>query len=115
LLKAAEAAAPSLNVKLTALGVHSADEITPVVSAFAAEPNRGLIISPASVTFVNGALIVQLSARYRLPAIYAFAFYARSGGLISYGFDPIDQFLQGAASGAAAGGACDRLSWHGNA
>ena len=96
LLKAAEAAAPSLNVKLTALGVHSADEITRVVSAFAAEPNRGLIICPHAVTFENGALIVELSARYRLPAIYAFAYYARSGGLISYGVDPIDQFRQGA-------------------
>jgi putative ABC transport system substrate-binding protein len=76
--------------------VHSADEITRVVSAFAAEPNRGLIICPHAVTFVNGALIVELSARYRLPAIYSFAFYAKSGGLISYGVDPIDQFRQGA-------------------
>jgi ABC-type uncharacterized transport system substrate-binding protein len=96
LLKAAEAAAPSLGVKLTALGVHNADEITRVVSAFAAEPNRGLIISPHAVTLKNGVLILELSARYRLPAIYAFAYYARSGGLISYGVDPIDQFRQGA-------------------
>jgi putative ABC transport system substrate-binding protein len=94
LLKAAEAAAPSLNVKLTALGVHSADEIVRSVSAFAAEPNGGLVIAPHAITFVNGALIVELSARYRLPAIYAFAFYARSGGLISYGPDLIDQFQQ---------------------
>jgi putative tryptophan/tyrosine transport system substrate-binding protein len=28
-----------------------------------------------------------LAARYRLPAIYPFAFYAKEGGLISYGFD----------------------------
>jgi len=95
-LKAAEAAAPSLNVKLTALGVHSADEITRVVSGFAAEPNRGLIVAPHAVTFANGDLIVELAARYRLPAIYAFASYVRAGGLISYGLDPIDQFRQGA-------------------
>jgi putative ABC transport system substrate-binding protein len=97
LLKAAEAAAPSLKAEVTALGVHSADEIARAMSAFATEPNRGLIICPHAVTFVNGALIVELSARYRLPAIYAFAFYARTGGLISYGLDPIDQFRQGAA------------------
>ena len=35
-------------------------------------------------------------ARHRLPAIYPFAFYAKQGGLISYGFDASDQFRQGA-------------------
>ena len=41
-------------------------------------------------------LIVELAARYQLPAIYPFAFYAKEGGLISYGFDAADQFRQGA-------------------
>ena len=96
-LKAAEAAAPSLKVRLTALGVHSADEIERSVSAFAAEPNRGLVIAPTEVTAVNNKLIVELAARYRLPAIYQFAYYPKAGGLISYGIDRVDQFRQGAA------------------
>jgi putative ABC transport system substrate-binding protein len=96
-LKAAEAAAPSLKVRLTALGVHSADEIERSVRAFAAEPNRGLIIAPTVITFVNSKLIVEVAARYRLPAIYSFAYYPKAGGLISYGLDQVDQFRQGAA------------------
>jgi putative ABC transport system substrate-binding protein len=96
-LKAAEAAAPSLKVGLTALGVHHADEIERSVSAFAAEPNRGLVIAPTVVTFVNSKLIIELAARYRLPAIYSFATYPKAGGLISYGLDQVDQFRQGAA------------------
>ena len=96
-LKAAEAAAPSLKVRLTALGVHSADEIERSVSAFAAEPNRGLIIAPTAVTFGNNKLIVELAARYRLPAIYSIADYPKAGGLISNGVDQVDQFRQGAA------------------
>jgi putative ABC transport system substrate-binding protein len=96
-LKAAEAAAPSLKVRLTALGVRSADDIARSVSAFAAEPNRGLIIAPTAVTFVNSKLIVELAARYRLPAIYSLADYPKAGGLISYGIDRVDQFRQGAA------------------
>jgi putative ABC transport system substrate-binding protein len=96
-LKAAEAAAASLKVSLTALGVHSADEIERSVSAFAAGPNRGLIVAPTAVTFMNIKLIVELAARYRLPAIYSFAYYAKAGGLISYGIDQLDQFRQGAA------------------
>ena len=96
-LKAAEAAAPSLKVRLTALGVHSTDEIERSVSTFAAEPNRGLIIAPTVVTNVNSKLIVELAARYRLPAIYSIADYPKAGGLISYGPDQVDQFRQGAA------------------
>jgi ABC-type uncharacterized transport system substrate-binding protein len=95
-LNVAKAAAPSLKIEVIALGVHNADEIARVVSAFAARPNCGLVISPHAVTLVNRDLIIELSARYRSPTIYSFAFYAKSGGLVSYGFDPIDQFRQGA-------------------
>ena len=95
-LKAAEAAAPSFKVEVTALGVHNADEIARAVGAFAAEPGRGLIVSPHAVTLANGDLIIELSARYRLPAIYPFAFYAKRGGLLSYGLNVVDQFRQGA-------------------
>jgi putative ABC transport system substrate-binding protein len=31
-----------------------------------------------------------------VPAIYPFAFYAKAGGLVSYGFDAAKQFRQGA-------------------
>jgi ABC transporter substrate binding protein len=63
---------------------------------FAAEPHGSLIIAPNAVTFANSDLIVALAARYRVPAIYPFAFFAKAGGLISYGFDAADQFRQGA-------------------
>ncbi|MGA7386858.1 MAG: ABC transporter substrate-binding protein [Pseudolabrys sp.] len=96
ILKAAEAAAPSLKVEVTALGVHNADEIARAVGAFATAPDRGLIIVPHAVTVLNSNLIVELSARYRLPAIYSFTSHARAGGLVSYGFDQINQFRQGA-------------------
>ena len=39
---------------------------------------------------------MEWAARHRLPAIYPFPFYARAGGLLSYGIDQIDQF-RGAA------------------
>ena len=94
--KFAEAAAPALKVKPTALGVHDADEIERTLTAFAAEGNGGLIVIPHAVTFTNRDLIVALAARLRLPALYPLAFYAKAGGLISYGFDPVIQFQQGA-------------------
>jgi len=94
--KSAEAVAPSLKVKLVPLDVRDADEIQRSLAAFAAEGNGGLIVSPSAVTFSNRELIIAWAARFRLPAVYAFAFYPKSGGLISYGFDPVNHFQQGA-------------------
>src|ERR1700738_93990 len=94
--KSAEALAPALKVKLVALGVHDADEIERAMAALAAEGNGGVIVGPHAVTLTNRDLIVALAARLRLPALYPLAFYAKAGGLISYGFDPVNQFQQGA-------------------
>jgi putative tryptophan/tyrosine transport system substrate-binding protein len=95
-LKSAEAAAPSFNKKLVGLDVHGGAEIDGILGMFAAEPHSGLIIAPNVVTFANSDLIVALAARYRMPAIYPFAFFAKAGGLASYGFDAAEQFRQGA-------------------
>jgi putative tryptophan/tyrosine transport system substrate-binding protein len=94
--KSAEALAPALKVKLVMLGVHDADQIDRGLTSFAAERNGGFVVGPHAVTLTNRDLIVALAARLRLPALYPLAFYAKAGGLISYGFDPIDQFQQGA-------------------
>jgi len=94
--KSVEAMGTSLKVKLVPLNVRDADEIERSLAAFTAEGNGGLIVSPNAVTFSNRDVIVTLAARLRLPAIYAFAFYPKSGGLISYGFDPVNHFQHGA-------------------
>jgi putative tryptophan/tyrosine transport system substrate-binding protein len=82
--RVAKAAAPS-GVKLIALGVHNTAEIESAITAFAAETNGGLIVAPHATTFANRDGIVELAARYRLPAVYPFRTFAVSGGLISYG------------------------------
>ena len=52
---------------------------------------------PHPNTVANRASIIILAARYRLPAIYPYRYFATEGGLLSYGPDQIDQF-RGAAS-----------------
>jgi putative ABC transport system substrate-binding protein len=96
-LRAAEAAAPSFGVKVIALGAHSAGEIEGPVTQFAAESNGGLIVAPHAVTLTYRKLIIDLAARYRLPAVYGFRVFATSGGLMSYGTRPVDQFRRGAS------------------
>ena len=92
-----ETAAPTYGVAFSKSPVQAAGEIGPAVKAFAGEPYGGLLIMPDSFTGAHRELIVALAAQYRLPTIYAFRVFPRSGGLISYGIDPIDGFRQAAS------------------
>ena len=40
---------------------------------------------------------MRLAARHRLPAVYAFPYIAREGGLMSYGPDVVDLYRRSAA------------------
>lgn len=95
-LKSAQEAAQTLNTRLVDLRVHDRAEIERALAAFAGDGGGSLIVAPNVVSFANSALIVELAAKYRMPSIYPFAFFAKAGGLISYGFDERDQFRQGA-------------------
>jgi putative tryptophan/tyrosine transport system substrate-binding protein len=96
-LHAAEAAAPSLGMELTALAVHNGNEIERGITTFVAEPNGGLIVAPHAVTVSNRELIAGLAARYRLPAVYSDRYFAESGGLISFGNNTADLFRRTAS------------------
>jgi putative ABC transport system substrate-binding protein len=54
--------------------------------------NGGLIVNPDAFNTANRAPIISLAARYQLPAIYAYRFFAIDGGLLSYGHETNDQF-----------------------
>jgi putative ABC transport system substrate-binding protein len=96
-LRSAEAAARSLGVELFASRVRSDGEIERAIAALGSAPDGGLIVLPEATTNARSALIIELAARHRVPAIYAFGFQAAGGGLISYGVDLADS-LRGAAS-----------------
>jgi putative tryptophan/tyrosine transport system substrate-binding protein len=91
-----EATAPSFAVTPTATPVHDAVEIERTISEFVREPNGGLLVLPDGTTNTHRELIVALTARHRLPTIYAYRDNVVGGGLISYGVDVVDQFLQAA-------------------
>ena len=96
-LRSAEAAAPSLGLGVSAANVHDAAEIERAITAFATEPNGGLIVMPHPVTASNRDLIIGLAARHRLPAVYPFRFFAAAGGLLSYGADQVDMYRRAAS------------------
>jgi putative ABC transport system substrate-binding protein len=97
ILRAAEALAPSLGVRMTAAEVRDGGGIERAVAMFGSQPDSGLIVLPHPNTITNRGLIIILAARYRLPAIYPFRFFATEGGLMSYGDDQIDEW-RGAAT-----------------
>jgi putative ABC transport system substrate-binding protein len=72
-------------------------DIRRAVEAFAGAPHGGMVVAFDAFTTVNRALIADLAGRHRLPAIYPFSFFVRSGGLFSYGFDQDDQFRSAAS------------------
>jgi putative ABC transport system substrate-binding protein len=95
-LQAIETAAPTFGMQVTRAGVRNATEIERAVIAFAQDPNAALIVAPNTVTIPNRDLIIDLAARYRLPTVYPYRFFARSGGFISYGIDLAGQYRQAA-------------------
>ena len=91
-----KAAAASFAIEPIAAPVRNASELETVVAAQAREPNGGLIVMPDTFTSGHRAEIAALAARYRLPAIYPFRFFAEAGGLLSYGNDLTDDFRRAA-------------------
>ena len=91
-----KAAATSFAVEAIAAPVRDRSELESVIAAQAREPNGGLIAMPDSFTDAHRVEITSLAARYRLPAVYPFRFFAEVGGLLSYGVDRTDNFRRAA-------------------
>jgi putative ABC transport system substrate-binding protein len=85
-----ETAARSLKVEPIITHVHSAAEIETAIIALGREPGGGLVAPPDVFTTGHRASIISAAARNNVPAVYSLPDYARDGGLLSYGPDPVD-------------------------
>ncbi len=87
-----ESMAPSIGIRIAPTPVIDAAGIERALGDFAREPKGSLVVLPGPVTRANQALIAQLAANYRLPAVYgAGKDQVRAGGLMTYGPDLLDQ------------------------
>jgi putative ABC transport system substrate-binding protein len=91
-LKSLNNAAPSFGVEARVAHVSDVSELETVVATQAREPNSGLIVLNEDFMIAHRVEIISLAARYRLPAVYPFRFFAELGGLISYGVNLNDNF-----------------------
>lgn len=94
-LKGAEAAAPSLRLKLQVLQARGPSEFEAAFQA-AIRGRAGAMVTLSSPVFNSyRRQLVELAARHRLPVIMPFPFFADDGGLIAYGTDLIELYRQG--------------------
>jgi putative ABC transport system substrate-binding protein len=80
-----------INLHATSLG-GNADGVTyeRAFETMAKDRVDGLLVSDGGDHITNRQLVVDLAAKYRLPAIYAFREFVDVGGLLSYGVDLAD-------------------------
>jgi putative ABC transport system substrate-binding protein len=91
-----ETAARTLKVEPIIAPVHSDGDIESAIIALGREPGGGLVVIPDIFTPVHRAPIISAAARNKVPAVYPNSPYVRDGGLLSYGFDQVDNFRRAA-------------------
>jgi putative tryptophan/tyrosine transport system substrate-binding protein len=91
-----EATARSLKVALITAPVHSDVEIETAINALGREPGSGLVVFPDGFVGTHRARIILAAARNNVPAVYSTSFFARDGGLLSYGPDVVDLYRRAA-------------------
>ena len=91
-----QSAASSLKIELRPIDVRDSDAIERSVTAFARQPNGGLIVTRSAPAQLHRDLIIKLAAQHHLPAVYPYRFFVAEGGLISHGPDLTDPFRRAA-------------------
>jgi putative ABC transport system substrate-binding protein len=91
-----ETSARALKVVLITAPVHSDVEIETAIIALEREPGHGLFVMPDLFTGAHRTSIISAAARNNVPAVYGFSYFARDGGLLSYGVDPVDTLRRAA-------------------
>jgi putative tryptophan/tyrosine transport system substrate-binding protein len=87
-----QSVAPSVGIDVAVINLHDARQIERAVSAFARKPNGGLILTASAPSVVHRELIITLAAQHKLPTVYYRRSFVAGGGLISYGYDLVQQF-----------------------
>jgi putative ABC transport system substrate-binding protein len=93
-VEAVKAAGQSMGVEVTEVPLHSVSDIEPVMARVSQQSHAGLVFIPDNFSIEHAAMIAQLAARYRLPAIYTERPSIDAGGLMRYGINFEEQYRQ---------------------
>ncbi|SHK98634.1 putative ABC transport system substrate-binding protein [Bradyrhizobium lablabi] len=93
-LRPFEAAARSLAITPLATPVRSDADIEAAIAALSSEPGGGLVMMADSFMGSHRARLIEQAARHKVLAVYPFRSASADGGLLSYGPDFSDLYLQ---------------------
>jgi putative ABC transport system substrate-binding protein len=96
-LNALRAAGKRRQVEINVAQYEGETELERVINEFGSRPSAGLVLVPDYFLVNRSTIVVRLAAKYRLPGVYPFAYFAVGGGLVSYGIDPFDSFTKAPA------------------
>ena len=85
-----ETAARSLKVEAITAPVHDDVEIETAIIALGREPGGGLVVTSDAFVVAHRVPIILAAARNNVPAVYWSSYFAREGGLLSYGPVQVD-------------------------
>jgi putative tryptophan/tyrosine transport system substrate-binding protein len=91
-LRAVQAAARSLGLRLHVLHASTEREFDSVFARMVQLKAAALIIGPTTFFVGRGEQLATLAIRYKVPAIYQYRPFAVAGGLMSYGSDETEYY-----------------------
>jgi ABC-type uncharacterized transport system substrate-binding protein len=91
-----EIAAKELNVKLEILELSGLADLDDAILAASGKGVDAILMLSSPVFGTNPERVAALTVGVRLPAVMLFPDFARAGGLMAYGVNPINIFRQGA-------------------
>jgi putative ABC transport system substrate-binding protein len=86
-----QSVASAVGVEVSPVNVQDAGEIERAVAVFARSSNGGLVVTSSALVVRHRELIIGLAAQHKLPAVYYRRLFVNDGGLVSYGYDLLDQ------------------------
>jgi putative tryptophan/tyrosine transport system substrate-binding protein len=89
-LQPLKSAAAALALDIAEVALHDVADIEPAIAGVARQRTGGFFVIPDNFTITRRETVVTMASRYRVPAIYAFNYFARDSGLMSYGVDTLD-------------------------
>src|SRR5262249_10094351 len=95
-MKEIEAAARPLGIRLQLVGIRSANDLEEAFSEMIKERAGALAVRQEPLLTTLRERIVELAAKNKLPAIYAFTEFLDVGGLMSYGPSRLALFMTAA-------------------
>ena len=90
------AAARALGLSLLLAEVRSSSEFEGAFARFTAAQVGAFIVQQDDLFVANRVRLIDLAAQRRLPGMYVFSFYPRTGGLMSYGANAEDLYRRAA-------------------